>query len=387
MRVAIVYDCLYPHTIGGGERWYRSLAESLARRHQVTYLTQRSWPRDACPDTPCGVKVITVSSRAGLYTSSGRRGILSPLSFGLGLFGHLVRNRSKYDVVHVCAFPYFSLITVKLAHLLGGPPFVTDWLEVWPTDYWRSYLGPFAGTIGAVVQRLCIHATGPAFVLSNLYARRLVEWGYRGQPPQVLGGLYDGSTAATAANTPREALVVFIGRHIREKRVTTIPAAIAAARTSIPNLHAIIFGDGPERAALIAEIARLGLDKAVKTPGFAPWTEIDRALRQAMCLLLPSAREGYGLSVVEAMARSTPTVVVRDPENAATELVRQGINGFIAESVDAETLAAALIDVHRLGPTLVTSTARWFDANADRLSIKGSIATVERTYAKLLRPQ
>src|SRR5580700_9046454 len=112
MRIAIVYDCLYPHTIGGGERWYRSLAECLAQRHEVTYVTRRSWPRGLQPDAPVGVKVIPVSRGQALYTASGRRGIFGPLVFGLGLFGHLLRHRREYDVVHVCAFPYFSLIAV-----------------------------------------------------------------------------------------------------------------------------------------------------------------------------------------------------------------------------------------------------------------------------------
>jgi hypothetical protein len=31
VRICLVYDCLYPHTVGGAERWYRDLAERLAR--------------------------------------------------------------------------------------------------------------------------------------------------------------------------------------------------------------------------------------------------------------------------------------------------------------------------------------------------------------------
>ncbi len=46
MRVCVVYDCLFPYTIGGAERWYRNLAEHLAAQgHEVTYLTLRQWPR------------------------------------------------------------------------------------------------------------------------------------------------------------------------------------------------------------------------------------------------------------------------------------------------------------------------------------------------------
>ena len=44
MRVCLVFDCLYPHTVGGAERWYRNLAENVARRgHSVTYLTLLQW--------------------------------------------------------------------------------------------------------------------------------------------------------------------------------------------------------------------------------------------------------------------------------------------------------------------------------------------------------
>src|ERR671934_17472 len=36
MRIAIVYDCLFPYTVGGAERWYRALADHLQAGHQDT---------------------------------------------------------------------------------------------------------------------------------------------------------------------------------------------------------------------------------------------------------------------------------------------------------------------------------------------------------------
>ena len=61
MRVCLVYDCLFPHTVGGAERWYRSLAERLAADgHEVTYLTLRQWERDEPPAIP-GVRVVVAS--------------------------------------------------------------------------------------------------------------------------------------------------------------------------------------------------------------------------------------------------------------------------------------------------------------------------------------
>jgi hypothetical protein len=56
MRICLVYDCLYPHTVGGAERWYRDVAERLAAEgHEVTYLTLRQWPRGEQASTrACG---------------------------------------------------------------------------------------------------------------------------------------------------------------------------------------------------------------------------------------------------------------------------------------------------------------------------------------------
>ena len=46
VRVCVAYDCLYPYTVGGAERWYRNLATTLVDAgHEVTYLTRQQWPR------------------------------------------------------------------------------------------------------------------------------------------------------------------------------------------------------------------------------------------------------------------------------------------------------------------------------------------------------
>ena len=99
-----------------------------------------------------------------------------------------------------------------------------------------------------------------------------------------------------------------------------------------------------------------------------------------MCLLLTSRREGYGLVVVEAAARGTPSVVVAGEDNAATELIEQGVNGFVCESADPGAIAEAIERVHRAGTALRESTAAWFAANAQRLSLESSLETVLASY-------
>src|SRR5262249_40720755 len=100
MRIAIVYDCLYPYTVGGAERRYRSVVAQLAQRHQVTYLTRQQWNQADALEVPAGVRCVAVSRGRRLYNASGRRKISPPLRFGWGIFWHLLRHRRDYDVVH-----------------------------------------------------------------------------------------------------------------------------------------------------------------------------------------------------------------------------------------------------------------------------------------------
>src|SRR5215207_11738693 len=136
MRICLVYDCLFPHTVGGAERWYRNLGARLAAEgHEVTYLTLRQWDRDERGEVP-GVRVVTAGPRMKLYTPSGRRRMLPPLVFGAGVLWHLLRRGRRYDVVHTASFPYFSLLAAAVARKLRGFQLVVDWHELWSRDYW-----------------------------------------------------------------------------------------------------------------------------------------------------------------------------------------------------------------------------------------------------------
>ena len=107
---------------------------------------------------------------------------------------------------------------------------------------------------------------------------------------------------------------------------------------------------------------------------------MQETLRSALCLLHPSAREGYGIVVVEAAALGTPTVVVDGPDNAAVELVDDGENGVVAPSAEPRDLADAIVRVHAAGQSLRDSTREWFRRNHDRLSLDASIEKVIAVY-------
>ncbi|GBD46632.1 Alpha-D-kanosaminyltransferase [bacterium HR41] len=383
MRVCVVYDCLFPLTVGGAERWYRNLAERLAREgHEVTYLTRRQWPRSRPPTVP-GVRIVAVSPPGDLYTRSGRRRILPPLLFGIGVLWHLLLHGRRYDVVHTASFPYFSVLAAAAARARGRYRLVVDWHEVWSREYWHSYLGPL-GAVGWAVQRLCARVDHESFCFSRLHAERLRTIAPRTRP-LVLRGEYAGPTEPRSPK-PAEPVVVFAGRHIPEKRVPLLVEAFAIVARHDRELRLEILGDGPERGRVEEAVERHDLRGRVELPGFVAPQEVDQRLGRALCMVLPSMREGYGMVVVEAASRGVPSIVVRAPDNAAVELVKNGENGFVCASDDPEELARAILRVRDAGDELRERTAAWFRRNAEKLSLESSLRRVAASYARQGEP-
>lgn len=381
MRVCIVYDCLFPHTVGGAERWYRNLAERLVQEgHEVSYLTLRQWDRGERPEIDRRVRVVCAGPRMSLYKPEGPRRVLPPLRFGAGVLWHLLRHGRRYDVVHTASFPYFSLLAAGAVRPFHRFELIVDWHEVWSGSYWREYLGPLGGRVGQAVQILCARIPQRAFCFSRLHARRLRAEGLRGEVT-VLEGEYAGPTEpAGGPEPPGEPLVVFAGRLIPEKRVTLAVDAVAIAIARMPELRAVFYGDGPERGKLLGAIARHGLEGRIEAPGFADAAVLHADQRRGLCMLSTSRREGYGMVVVEAAAQGTPSIVVAGEDNASVELIEQGVNGIVVAEPDAELVAQAIEWIAGRGEELRANTEAWFRENAERLSLESSLQKVLASY-------
>jgi glycosyltransferase involved in cell wall biosynthesis len=383
MRIAIVYDCIFPETVGGAERWYTQLATRLSEEgHDVTYVTMTQWDEGEQPRHP--FKVVAVAPRMELYSESGRRKIGPPLRFGWGVLMQMIKNGGRYDVVHSASFPYFSVIAAWLALLpRRRTKLAVDWVEVWSRAYWTDYLGPVGGRIGFAVQSFCTRLPDHNFALSKMHAARLPK----GKEVTILTGLTGAYVDETRPEQPAPAkqppTVVFAGRHIAEKNVTALPAALAVAHAKHPELRAEIYGRGPETDQMKRLIKEAGVEDFVDVPGFVSSERVSEAMSSAACMVLPSIREGYGLVVVESVSRGTPAVVVDGPDNAATELVDDGENGFLAKSASPEDLGAAIVRAIEGGDQLRSSTWDWYEQNRKRLSIETSIELVEAAYRQL----
>jgi glycosyltransferase involved in cell wall biosynthesis len=387
MRIALVYDCLYPYTGGGAERWLRELAGELANQHEVTYVTRRHWGSGDPPNLD-GARCIGVSAGGPLYTGDGRRRLMPAVRFALGAFLHFARRRRHYDVVHCLSYPYLPLPAIRLALAAAGGErkLWCEWLECLSDGYWRAYAGRLGGVLGRALQRLCVACTPRAFAFSRHTCRRLREAGFSGQL-ELLGGLAERPSAplTDAELAVRDELLLFAGRHVPDKGVTLVAPALQIARSRRPALRAVITGDGPQRRQVAEQLDELGLAEFVDMPGFVPEDELQGLFRRAACLLAPSIRDGYGMAVAEAAAAGLPVVVCESPDNAATERLEPGINGEVAQRAAPPELAEAVCRVLDGGADLRRRTAAWHASHADELSMSRSIERVKRAYVEAAR--
>lgn len=378
LRICIVYDCIFPWTIGGAERWYRNLAEQLAAEgHDVTYLTMKQWA-DNEPPQLSGLRIVPVAPQMPLYTN-GKRRILPPLLFGFGVLRHLGQHRSSYDWVHTASFPYFSLLAAALIQPFARFRIAVDWHEAWSREYWREYLG-IGGFIGWTVQKLCARVPQIAYTFSELHHRRLKSLGLTSKIT-VLTGEYAGGEHEFLTSATQPPTIVYAGRFIPEKRLGLLVDALALAMHSDDTVRAVLYGAGPDFERIRDRVDRLGLASRIALPGFVSSDEVDRGMQSATAIVQPSAREGYGMVVVEASARGVPVVVVAGDDNAATELVDHGQNGFTVGEAEPRQLAQAIRSCIAGGDALRAQTRRWYKANEERLSLRHSLKCVVHQYA------
>lgn len=113
---------------------------------------------------------------------------------------------------------------------------------------------------------------------------------------------------------------------------------------SVACLDLILLGDGELRPQLESLVARLGLQGFVHMPGFKQYPELPVFYGLASAFIHASTSEQWGLVVNEAMAAGLP-VLVSDRCGCAPDLVKNGVNGFTFDPLDANALSALMLKI------------------------------------------
>ena len=171
-----------------------------------------------------------------------------------------------------------------------------------------------------------------------------------------------------------------IGRLVPQKAMHVLIDAAPALLAADPALRVLIVGDGPLRAELEAQAARLGVAHAVRFAGYQE--DVVSAYAAMDVFVLPSRDEGFGLVFLEAMAVGVPVVGTR--VIGSEDAVDDGVTGLLVPYADSAALAAAVRGILE-GPELAR---RLRETAAERVrrvySREQCAARVEGLYRELL---
>ncbi len=243
-------------------------------------------------------------------------------------------NKLPLYVPNLTRLPAYTIVP----HLFGGTAFqqatfpvaLLVWLAERPIPW--------------VYRRSRFHA------ISESTREELVKRGVRAERIRVFLPGVDSEWFAPDGATPRDdtPLFAYVGRLKRYKRVDVAIRAVHALRVEIPSAVLHIAGEGDDRPRLIRLVDELQLGPAVQFLGFVSEIEKRNLLRRAWAHVFPSAKEGWGISNVEASACATPAIASDSP--GLRESVLHDKTGLLVAHGDHLAMAAAMGRIARDAP-------------------------------------
>jgi glycosyltransferase involved in cell wall biosynthesis len=338
LRIAFVYDAVYPEISGGVERRIWEISRRLARRgHEVHIFGMQVWTGEKTIIRE-GVTYHGICRPHPLYRK-GKRRISQALLFCWATFFALARER--FDIVDCQQFPYTSALAGLFSCRINGSPFLITWHEVWD-DYWYDYLGP-AGAMGKVLERFLARYPAPAIAVSETTREGLTSLSGRQDSVMIPNGI-DPAEIDSVPPSPVSSDIVFAGRLIREKHVDVLIEAVRILREQDQALTCVIIGNGPERGLLERLVEEAELVTAISFTGTLPrFEDVVGYMKSSRLFVLPSTREGFGMAVLEALGCGLPVVTIDHPSNAARFLVTEGCGAVC--SLDPRDLSMTIRNV------------------------------------------
>jgi glycosyltransferase involved in cell wall biosynthesis len=177
-------------------------------------------------------------------------------------------------------------------------------------------------------------------------------------------------------------IVLAVSTKIRHKNVLRLVQAMRAVVDAVPDAVLVVPGRPTDYEHVLAEEAgRLGLEQHVRLPGWLAAEELEGLYRHAACFVCPSLREGFGLPVLEAMARGVP--VACSNTSSLPEVAGDAARYF--DPYDVDDIAAAGIELLRdesLRLRLADAGRARERQFTWRATAETTLASYERAYAE-----
>jgi glycosyltransferase involved in cell wall biosynthesis len=308
---------------GGSETYLQRIGAQLAEAGiDVTLRTARyeGAPRRDVVD---GLHISRAGGRYTVYIWAG----LAMVASRIGL-GPLRRSRPDVVIDSQNGLPFLARLAfgrrvVVLVHHCHR--------DQWPVA------GPFLARFGWFVESWLsprLHRDNQYVTVSLPSVRDLVDLGVDANRVAVVRNGLDEAPPHTLTGersaTPRAAV---LSRLVPHKQIEDALDAVAVLRTRIPELHLDVIGGGWWQDRLVRRAEQLGISDAVTFHGHVDDVTKHAVVQRCWVHLLPSAKEGWGLAVIEAAQHGVPTIGYRCA-GGLTDSVVDGVTGVLVDSQD-----------------------------------------------------
>lgn len=168
-----------------------------------------------------------------------------------------------------------------------------------------------------------------------------------------------------------------VGRLATEKNQLPLIDVVAGLRASGADVHLMLVGDGPMRAALEQRADELRIASAVTFTGSLP--DVRPALKAFDVFVLPSLSETFSNAALEAMAMQVPVILTRT--GGAAEMIEHGKEGYIVDVADLPRRLPELLEQLRLDSVLRTRMAIAAGQRAQQaFSWEGMVAAYQEMF-------
>ncbi len=322
MRILAVnwVDLENPQFGGAEVHFFEIFGRLVQRGHEVTLVTS-GWKGAAPRATVSGIDVRRVGGRH-TFALKGRGAVRRALKGGS--FDVVVEDINKLPLYlpTMTRLPLYVIVP----HLFGTTAFQETSLPI-ATVVWLA-----EKAIPTVYRRAAFHA------ISTSTRDDLVMRGVRPSSVRVIfPGVNLEWFSPCATSRAEKPTFLYVGRIRRYKGIESVIRAMAAVREAGHEAELEIAGRGDDLGRLRKLARQLDLGDAVRFLGFISEEEKRRLLRRAWAVIFPSAKEGWGITNIEAAACGTPAVASDSP--GLRESVVDGQTGVLVEHGNHAALA------------------------------------------------
>lgn len=250
----------------------------------------------------------------------------------------LVRSEKfDYLVEDINKIPFYTPLYLNLPTLVVIP-------HLFATTVFEE-INFLLGTYIYLFERplVTVYKRKPYNVISESTADDLVA---RGVPRKDISVIHCGIDRNVYAHDPsikkyERPTILYLGRIKKYKSIHHLISAFVIVRKELPEARLMIVGAGDYLDQLKQQAADLGLADVVEFPGFVSREDKVDRLRRSHVSVLPSLKEGWGLTNIEANSVGTAVVAANVP--GLKDSVRDGQTGYLYKHGDIAELADKLM--------------------------------------------